>query len=231
MTTPNDAASYSCLSPVNPLTEIQWLLNNTLLEDLNLTDVTARFAGEINVGSLEFSNPSDYNVTSVTCRPELQSGEEGSATALLLVQGICSRTHDFVYNHVLQLLFLTIIIGFLDAVRSLRSTVNSTLIFVTWEPPFTLDITDVDSDITGYRVDVINSTSSVTLHSECEITETEFTYLMPPERYCYSTTFSFSITPLNIVGQGEVATLFYKEHLLSKIVYNCMHQFYANLQL
>ena len=86
VTTPNEAVSYSCLSPFDMFTEIQWLLNTTLLEDLNLTDVTASFAGV--TGSLTFLNPSDYNVTSVTCRIELQSGEEGSATALLLVQGI-----------------------------------------------------------------------------------------------------------------------------------------------
>ena len=85
MTTPDDTVIYSCLSPVDPITEIQWLLNNTLLEELNLTDVTAGFAYVS--GSLTFFNPSDYNVTSVTCRAELQSGEEGSATALLLVQG------------------------------------------------------------------------------------------------------------------------------------------------
>ena len=86
-------------------------------------------------------------------------------------------------------------------------------------------LTGEDPDITGYCVDVINSTSSVTLLSECGITETEFTYLMPPHSFCYSTTFSFSIAPLNIVGRGEVATLFYMEHLLSKIMIS-----YANLQ-
>ena len=96
MTTPDDAVTYSCVSPFDPITEIQWLLNNTLLEDLNLTDVTAAFAGIVNAGSLVFSNPSDYNSTNVTCIAELQSGEEGNATALLLVQGklsyiVCSH--------------------------------------------------------------------------------------------------------------------------------------------
>ena len=85
MTTPDDAASYSCVSPVDPITEIHWLLNTTLLEDLNHTDVTVAFAGI--AGSLTFSKPSGYNSTNVTCRAELQSGEQGSATALLLVQG------------------------------------------------------------------------------------------------------------------------------------------------
>ena len=118
-----------------------------------------------------------------------------------------------------------LLVGLLDAVRSLSSTANSTPISVTWEPPFTLDITGEDPDITGYCVDVINSTSSVTLHSQCGITETEFTYLIP-ESYCYSTTFSFSITPLNIVGRGEEATLFYREHLLKG---RCRVLFFASL--
>ena len=91
MTTPNDAVSYSCLSPVNPITEIQWLLNNTLLENLNLTDVTTAFAGI--TGTITFLNPSGYDSTNVTCRAELQSGEERSATALLLVQGIIMQKH------------------------------------------------------------------------------------------------------------------------------------------
>ena len=97
MTTPNDAVSYSCVSPFDPITEIQWLLNTTLLEDLNLTDVTAGFSGV--AGSLTFSNPSDYNVTSVTCRAELQSGEQGSATALLLVQGIIMQKQSYTHSH------------------------------------------------------------------------------------------------------------------------------------
>ena len=101
MTMPNDAVSYLCLSPFDWFTDIQWLLNNTLLEDLNLTDVTTAFAGVS--GSLTFSNPSDYNVTSVTCRAVLRSGEEESATALLLVQGICSHTLHCIIMYLLQL--------------------------------------------------------------------------------------------------------------------------------
>ena len=85
MTTPNEVVSYWCVSPFDPITEIQWLLNTTLLEDLNLTDVTAAFAS--GAGSLTFSNPSGYNSTNVTCGAQLQSGENGSFTTLLLVQG------------------------------------------------------------------------------------------------------------------------------------------------
>ena len=103
------------------------------------------------------------------------------------------------------MLHVPINIGRLPAVSLINSTENFT-IFLTWEPPFTLDITNVDPDITGYCVDVINSTSSEMLYSECGITETEFSYLIPNNSHCYITTFSFSITPLNTVGRGEMAT-------------------------
>ena len=90
---------FRCFPNRGTITEVQWLLNNIPLEDLNLTDVTA-VLDSIFGGVLTFTNSTDYNVTTVTCRAELQSGEQGSATALLLVQGICSHTLHL-YNRVL----------------------------------------------------------------------------------------------------------------------------------
>ena len=94
-------------------------------------------------------------------------------------------------------------VGHLSAVGSLHITTSNTTLSLTWEPPFTLDITGVDPDITGYCVDVMNSTSSVTLHSQCRITETLFSYPIPENTNC--TVVEFIVTPLNIVGQGESA--------------------------
>ena len=93
-----------------------------------------------------------------------------------------------------------------DAVAITTSDSGSTL-SLTWEPPITLDITGVDPDITGYCVDVINSTSSVTLHSECGITETEFSYPMPEDAVCHG--YVLAITPLNVVGRGVSSSLTY----------------------
>ena len=85
--------------------------------------------------------------------------------------------------------------------QSLNSTANLTIISLTWEPPFTLDITGEDPDITGYCVDV---TTSMTLNSEC-VNETEFSYPVPPDAGCH--VYSFTITPINIVGHGESNTI------------------------
>ena len=105
-------------------------------------------------------------------------------------------------------------VGLLSAVGSLSITASDSTLSLTWEPPFTLGITGVDPDITGYCVDVINSTSSVTLHSECGINTTKFTYPKPSDTDCV--VYSFSVTPHNIVGAGEITTEVYSGDIESK---------------
>ena len=97
--------------------------------------------------------------------------------------------------------------GLLSAVGLLSITASDTTLSLTWEPPFTLDVTSIRPDITGYCVDVINSTSSVTLHSQCGITETLFTYPIPENTNC--TVVEFIVTPVNIIGQGQSAAKSY----------------------
>ena len=95
MATPNQSAEFRCFPTSGTITRVHWLLNNIPLENLNLTEDTAVFNNPF--GSvLTFINSTDYNGTSVTCRAELSSGQERSAAALLLVQGICSHTHYIV---------------------------------------------------------------------------------------------------------------------------------------
>ena len=64
----------------------------------------------------------------------------------------------------------------------------------------------VDPDIT-YCVDVINSTSSVTVHLECDITMTEFSYPIPQDAVCHS--YVLTITPVNVVGRGVSSSVSY----------------------
>ena len=107
-----------------------------------------------------------------------------------------------------------ILIGRLSAVGDLSATVLGSTISLTWNSPFTLDITNVDPDIT-YRVDVINSTSSQVIHSQGGITITQYNYttsLSPERRAC--DVFKFTITPFNRVGSGNVSTTsqYYSSH-------------------
>ena len=91
--------------------------------------------------------------------------------------------------------------GLLSAVGSLMMTVQNSTISLNWTAPFTLDIAGVDPDIT-YCVSVVNSTSSSTLHSQCGITEAGFSFSIPPDSACHNYTFTFTVTPVNAVGNG-----------------------------
>ena len=79
------------------------------------------------------------------------------------------------------------------------ASIETSALFLNWTAPFTLDITATVPDIT-YCVDVVSSTSSATLHSQCGITEMEFTYPLLSRISCDG--YNFTVTPVNVVGNG-----------------------------
>ena len=65
---------------------MQWLINGTLLENLNLSNVNARFSR--GVGRLEISRiPLEYNGTTIQCIANFENRNEPSNILTLLVQG------------------------------------------------------------------------------------------------------------------------------------------------
>ncbi len=82
---------------------------------------------------------------------------------------------------------------------------GSTLTY-SWIPPETLDIDDQE-DIEGYCVEVVNSISLVTLHSECNITATNYSYTIPLMSWCFVPL--FTVIPINVVGRGTPSTKSY----------------------
>ncbi len=100
------------------------------------------------------------------------------------------------------------IVGLLPAVSSLTAIPISLdfIISLTWTSPFSLDIPGVDPDITGYCVGVVNSTSSLVIHSQCGITDTLYNYTVSPNDIVCDT-YTFTVTPVNIVGNGESASV------------------------
>ena len=208
MTTPHGNVSFLCTSLTGTITGVQWLVNNMTLEDIDDTTIRTEFSNQFGgIGSLHFTNiPLAYNGTTITCTAPGQEED----TVSLLIQGshnniIISRitpTHNFS--------------GLLSAAGSLNITASDSTLSLTWEPPFTLDVTNVDPDITGYCVDVINSTSSVTLQSECGINTTMYTYPLP-DGSIHCTVVSFNTVPHNIVGPGESAAKLYIGALSSRL--------------
>ncbi len=100
------------------------------------------------------------------------------------------------------------IVGLLPVVGSLTATpiLLDSIISLTWTPPFSLDIPDVDPDITGYCVGVVNSTSSFMIDSQCGTTDTQYNYTVSP-RSAPCDTYTFTVTPVNIVGNGTSANV------------------------
>ena len=56
----------------------------------------------------------------------------------------------------------------------------------------------------------------MTLHSECGINTTMFTYPKPSDTDCV--VYSFSVTPHNIVGAGEITTEVYSGDIEGKFM-------------
>ena len=117
-------------------------------------------------------------------------------------------------------------VGLLSAVDAVNIIASNTTLSLTWEPPFTLDITGVDPDIT-YCVDVINSTSSVTLHSQCGINETEFSYPLPQDAVCHS--YVLTTTPINVVGRGAPSSVLYIGTEAGSYASATQHTWFMNL--
>ena len=86
---PGDRATFRCSeSPVLP--GVQWLVNGTALENLNLSNVTSEFSNEFRSGFLTFHYvPLEYNMTTISCRANTTSEMMVSTNVwLMLIQGI-----------------------------------------------------------------------------------------------------------------------------------------------
>ena len=94
ISTPGGSAEFRCIVEWHTVTDIQWIVNGSLLENLELTGVRTELGLEVGVGVLYFENlPSEYNETTIRCRARFTTslGVQGTSTSpgatLLLLQG------------------------------------------------------------------------------------------------------------------------------------------------
>ena len=95
------------------------------------------------------------------------------------------------------------------AVSNFASANMTTVIFLTWDAPPTLDITGVDPDI-SYCVDisvvtVANNTESTPLTTNCSVYTTKFNFTMDYPNTSTSVIYEFRVTPWNGAGEGPAS--------------------------
>ena len=93
--------------------------------------------------------------------------------------------------------------GLLDAPSNLMLSEadNQRMRRLSWEEPFSLDITDVDPDIECYNVcySLVNISAE---KSQCTcVNQTEYTFL------CVSVPLLYTVSAVNVVGEGEAASI------------------------
>ena len=86
---PGGMARFSCSLQRQPISGVQWLVNGSSLQDLNLRNVSATFSNHTDTGFLRFSNlPLKYNMTRIKCSVNSSSRVIASESdILLLIQG------------------------------------------------------------------------------------------------------------------------------------------------
>ena len=113
--------------------------------------------------------------------------------------------------------------GLLGAVSNLRSESLGQVIRLTWDAPFSLDITGVDPDI-RYRVDI--SVNNISMRTNDTINIPEFSFTMDNDTST-SVVYEFRVTPINGAGVGitsnPVTGYFTERELLMCMLYNYAH--------
>ena len=99
------------------------------------------------------------------------------------------------------------------AVSNLTSVNLTDVICLTWDPPFTLDITGVDPDI-SYCVNisagaVANSNDSSPLTSNCSIYTPQFNFTVYYPNTSASVIYELRVTPRNGAGDGPTSAPVY----------------------
>ena len=97
-------------------------------------------------------------------------------------------------------------IGLLDAVSNFKSESLGQVIHLTWDAPFTLDITGVDPDI-WYRVEITMTDGPLSMYFACRIvTIPEFNFIMDDHNdTSTSVVYAFRVTPINDAGDGTAS--------------------------
>ena len=107
------------------------------------------------------------------------------------------------YNYFANVYFYNNILGLLDEVREVDTSINCSSITLTWQPPFSLDIPNTDPDMT-FCVEVYNVSEGerTPMHhlGRCSIVTPHYT--IPTNNSGLMLHYQFIVTAVNVVGRG-----------------------------
>ena len=99
-------------------------------------------------------------------------------------------------------ILLSMLTGLLAAPSNLKAaSITTAAIHLTWDHPYTLDITGIDPDISSYVIYIRNANTGNT--TTVSVTETEYTFARQDFRHC--DTFEFRVQAVNVVGEGNIS--------------------------
>ena len=106
------------------------------------------------------------------------------------------------------------IVGRLGSVNNLKIKLNSSNTLITWDPPFSLNLTNVHPDVI-YCVDIYMITCGVTQHlvSDCDVAVPYYTFYSEDEIH------RFIVTPKSNVGNSRNGTSSFQSGIIK---YSCM---------
>ena len=211
-----------------------WRVNGTRLQSLppeihNDLHVSGSNTDEgTRVETLTIPARAEYNGTGVQCVVVGYGSSVQSGNATLQIQGIyndailCSSHHYLLWQtkHFCQCClslsglhtlspcpgeYCLCCLGPPSAVADLKTTRNATSITISWEAPWSLDVTGVDHDvhynISCFNVTDENNPTPISCTDCTNITETVYTFT--PDHLSPCHVYKFSVTPFNGAGQGE----------------------------
>ena len=96
------------------------------------------------------------------------------------------------------------LIGLLHPPGNLRAEYQGpSSVHLIWDPPFTLDITSVELDISNYTVQITNVDTGEVWEKN-GITQTNYVFTGDP---CHEYTYKFRVFAWNVVGRGEAGSI------------------------
>ena len=105
--------------------------------------------------------------------------------------------------------------GLLDAVSNLTVVFEDSSFNISWDPPFSYIVLNINQPLITYCINITNSSTGEVVVSECGISVTHYSFQHDYDP-CVRMEYTVTVIPVNRVGNGMSAqTYFPGKHLYS----------------